>query len=485
MVQADYAYIPLSSLIQQGTAASKSYLTACVGGSVNKQCDFSDQNVINCFSYLAFTCLANVPTPTINDVALPTGHFLASLSYIGVQCIVYSCIAHATLNRALRHPSWLISTIGGLIWILYSLLTFYTVNPAFPVPNQINGSLLSMLYYGGSYTKFNDFNGGSNNCQLAFNYLWGYLALNLLIVFTVVLALAIAIYAELIRYKSPNKAKYEPLAHAIVPCVLLALAVFFYLLISFSKIGSSLNALMGIANFDYTQAQAVAAGKTLWYEKVFYPFVQPSMDISTLMYIGVFTSILRGYTIQSISAFRLACASSLVFTVVSYPALVGAFQFYYYNSFNDYNTCWNYFLGAQTGFFGYPDENQAKFYCQMFRVALVGYTGLVVVMHLITVACYVTANANAHRMSEVFEPLEHTQRRLSEKAAPTSAAVGNPITHSLQSTQPLTAQRRESLDGERYSLAEVVIVGNRVSVDRGQGGLFKGSDRFEDGEHKT
>ena len=54
---------------------------------------------------------------------------------------------------------------------------------------------------------------------------------------------------------------------------------------------------------------------------MFYPFVQPSLDISTLMYMTVFTSILRGYTIQSISAYRLAFASSLVFTIVSYPAI--------------------------------------------------------------------------------------------------------------------------------------------------------------------
>ena len=119
-----------------------------------------------------------------------------------------------------------------------------------------------MLYYGGTYTKFRNFNGGSNDCQPAFDNLWVYLTLNLLMISTALMALMIAIYAEIIRYKSPNKAKYEPLAHAIVPCILGIFAVFFYLLISFSKIGSSFNALMGIADFDYTEAQAVDAGKT-------------------------------------------------------------------------------------------------------------------------------------------------------------------------------------------------------------------------------
>ena len=202
---------------------------------------------------------------------------------IGVQCIVFSAIAHASLNRALRHPSWLVSTIGGLIWLLYSVVTFYTVTPgmksnyypdnhvpfdfiafhvAFPVPNQLNGTLLSLLYYGATYTKYSEFNNSDNNCGPAYRYLWGYLAIILLLVLSVFFALNLAIYAEVIRYKSKNREKYEPLAHAFIPCVLAVFLVIFYILMAVSKIGSTINELIGIAKFGYTEQEAADAGKT-------------------------------------------------------------------------------------------------------------------------------------------------------------------------------------------------------------------------------
>lgn len=47
----------------------------------------------------------------------------------------------------------------------------------------------------------------------------------------------------------------------------------------------------------------------------------------------------------------------------------------------------------------------------MFRLSLVGFCGLFVVMHLTAVACFLTTRANSHRESEVLEPLESMQER--------------------------------------------------------------------------
>ena len=66
---------------------------------------------------------------------------------------------------------------------------------------------------------------------------------------------------------------------------------------------------------------------------------------------------------------------------------------------------------ASTGFFGYPDVNESKFYCQMFRLSLVGFCGLFIMMHLTAAACFLTTHANSHRESEVLEPLESMQER--------------------------------------------------------------------------
>ena len=119
-----------------------------------------------------------------------------------------------------------------------------------------------MLYYGATYTKYSEFNNSDNNCGPGYRYLWGYLTLILLLVLSVFLTLIIAIYAEVIRYKSKNRAKYEPLAHAFIPCILAVFLVIFYIFMAIAKIGSTINELIGIAKFGYTEAEAAAAGKT-------------------------------------------------------------------------------------------------------------------------------------------------------------------------------------------------------------------------------
>lgn len=133
---------------------------------------------------------------------------------------------------------------------------------AFPVPNQLNGTLLSLLYYGATYTKYSEFNNSDNNCGPGYRYLWGYLAIILLLVLSVLFALILAIYAEVIRYKSKNREKYEPLSHAFIPCVLAVFLVIFYILMAVSKIGSTINELIGIAKFGYTEQEAADAGLT-------------------------------------------------------------------------------------------------------------------------------------------------------------------------------------------------------------------------------
>lgn len=47
----------------------------------------------------------------------------------------------------------------------------------------------------------------------------------------------------------------------------------------------------------------------------------------------------------------------------------------------------------------------------MFRLSLTGYCGLFALMHFIAVACLHTSRVNAHRDSEVLEPLEQMQER--------------------------------------------------------------------------
>jgi hypothetical protein len=341
LVQADYQYIPISEIAQyqvstQG-AITKTNFKNCLIGLV-----FSGQCTVPCLQAINGTCPLPPPSLKVNDPALPTGKFLGGLSYIGIQAIIFSAGGHASMRRALVHPSWIPSTIALLVWFLYGIFNYYTVSPVLPVPGQTNSSFLMYIYYESSGYKFDNFNGGDNHCDKANVYVWVYILFVILLASTILIALIIGIYAERIRYKALKK-HYEPLRHTEIPCILAVIAVIFYWLLTVSKITSSLNILNAINNFTLTTMQAAKQGLTIWFPQIWFPFAQPFFDLSTILGIMSLMSIVRGYTIQSISAFRLSFIAALVFTVTTYPGIVGAFEFYNYHTFSNDDDCQNFF----------------------------------------------------------------------------------------------------------------------------------------------
>jgi hypothetical protein len=268
---------------------------------------------------------------------------LGGLSYIGIQAIIFSGIAHAVMHRALRHPSWLTSTIALMFWFVFAIFTYYTVSPILPVAQTTNSTLLNYLYYNSGYTKFDNFNNGDNDCKTGVTYVWVYLVFIVLIAITVFAGGIIGIYAEGIRYKKLRK-DYEPLQHTEIPVILGALAIVFYVILVSSKMLSSFTQLNAINAFNYTPTDAAANGYQMWFPQIFFPFAQPFFDLSTILGVASFMSVLRGYTIQSISAFRSAFISAFIFTITTYPPIVGAFEFYYYYHFDQYDSCYNFFL---------------------------------------------------------------------------------------------------------------------------------------------
>jgi hypothetical protein len=63
------------------------------------------------------------------------------------------------------------------------------------------------------------------------------------------------------------------------------------------------------------------------------------------------------------------------------------------------------FIGVAPSF-GYPSEDQAKAYCYAFRLAVSSATGLLFLMHLITIACVYLIFNNNSRGSFVHERLD-------------------------------------------------------------------------------
>ncbi len=335
LTSADYQFIGLQSQL----ASATSTLQSCIKGLYDAgTCD------LLCAASIKFQCGVTPP----GDIPLPTGHFLGGLSYIGVQAVIFAAIAHASMRRALYHPSWLMSTIALVFWFTFAIFTYYTVSPVLPVPGQTNATLLSYMYYESSYSKYNNLSPHSDNtCHKAYRYVWVYLAFILVIAVTVFVGGIVGIYAERIRYKSKNRKQYEPLKHTEIPLIIGFLAIICYITLVACKLTASVISMDAIYDFN----NGVGQGKALYFYQNYFPFAQPNLDISTILGIASFMSVLRGYTIQSISAYRMACATALVFTFSTYPSIIGGFEFYYHNDFENFNTCKNFFLAAGTFYY--------------------------------------------------------------------------------------------------------------------------------------
>ncbi len=337
LTQADYQTLALKEIIATATASTGKTFTNCLlKQNCNQECLFG--LFVNC------TGVISGGGSTINDVKLPTGKFLGSLGYLGVQSVIFAGIAHGNMFKALSNPSWLASGIALMVWLTFSIFTYYAVTPVLPVPIQTNATFLMMLYYEGDYTKYANLNNGDNQCLTAYKYVWVYLSFLLVLALTIFAGCLLGIYGEYMRYKSPNKKVYEHLDHTEVPVILGVLGICFYLVFAASKMLASFTELNAIAQFDYTINEAVAAGYKTWYPQIWFPFVQPSVDLTTLLGICACISILRGYTTQSISAFKLAAGAAAVYSFSAWPAIVGSYEFYFHNNFDDFSDCYSYFL---------------------------------------------------------------------------------------------------------------------------------------------
>lgn len=409
--QSQYITIPLNATVSQilsGVNHIKNESVQCIE-KYKTTTDCTGTDGAACIDYVINTntyCGKTEPT-VVKNLQIPVGAMLTALSYIGVQCIIFSAAGLASLNRALRHPTWLPSTIAVLLWFVFAMFTYYTVSPILPVPNQTNATLFIFLLYASSTHKFEILNSSDNTCQTAVSYLWFYLALVFMIVAISVFNLLIAIRAEVIKFEDNNKRVFESLKNTQYPCILAAMAMAFYLIVAFSKAYCSNNTLAAITNYSAIDINEAAYLQQLWYPGIWFPFKQPGLDIGTVLYIATFMSIIRGYTVQSISAFRLAFVTSLVYCISSYPGIVGAMQFYHYNNFVHFDSCYGYFLQpGLSAFFGYPSLDQAETYCYGFRTAIGGSIGMLICMHAIVLASYFAFQTNSHRESLVGTPFE-------------------------------------------------------------------------------
>lgn len=339
-------------------------------------------------------------------------NFLYICCAVGFQTIIFSLVAHGTVNRALRHPSWLPATIALVMWCAFAILTYYTVNPFLPIPAQTNATLLTLMDYFRKpvFDEIPAADGTMGHCDRAFKVGWSYFVVILAIVLDILLSLALLVKAEVARHVSPYKKTIQHLEGTLPPVVCCTVAILCYVILVICKVQTSFVAMHSIRSYDTTVEEAHDLGRRIWFSDYFFPFKKGTLDITTILFISTFMSTIRGYTRQSVSAFRLAAGTSFAFAITSYPGYVGAYRFYDFNNFKDDDDCKNFFLDETNApLFGYPSPDDAMTYCQSFKWSLSAATAILIAMHAMIVLASRTYSANMHRASAIFEPLEPGQ----------------------------------------------------------------------------
>lgn len=392
--------VPLSEYIALQQAAGRN---CAIGLFFTPQTSNCTSTSVACVQNLQKTCLSGTTLP---EVKIPVGELLQSLSYLGLQTAIFSMISHAGLNRALRHPSWIAATNAFIIWGVWAMLTYYTSSPVLPIPGQTNATLITIMYYAKKYV-FDNFNSGNNNCGDAYKYLWLYITMMLIVIIINFVIFLMGIVAELARQRAPNRKMYRPLQGTAWPIIACSVAALFYFFAIFGKMFSSWTAVDSIRSYDKTVTQAAQDKDSVWFEDSFFPFQVSNLDINTLAWIGSFMAVIRGYTRQSVSAFRLSAIMAGAYILTGYPGLVGGLQFYKDNDFQDFDKCRDFFRTTpQSIGFGYPNEDESTHFCQAFRLTLTGYLGLFLMMHVVMITASMTYESNRSRESAIFDPLD-------------------------------------------------------------------------------
>lgn len=227
---------------------------------------------------------------------------------------------------------------------MFAIWSYYTISPILAVPNQINTTLVGVLYYNAFPEKFREYNDGDNKCNYARHVIMTNIGCMIGISVVSALTGAIAIYGEIIRYRSPNKQHYTHLKYTEIPLVLSVLMFLCYVCSLCAKMTTTITELNAVKDYDVPIDEATG----LWFPSIYYPFPDAPLDVPTLLGVSTVLGVVRGYTVQSISAFKVAAINGVAFAVLLYAPLCGAFEFYDYHHFYHYDSCYNYFLDGET-----------------------------------------------------------------------------------------------------------------------------------------
>ena len=105
------------------------------------------------------------------------------------------------------------------------------------------------------------------------------------------------------------------------------LCAVFYIIQVFGKMYSSWTTIDSIREFDTSQAEAAAQRLSVWFDDSFFPYQSGSLDINTICWVSAFMAVIRGYTRQSVSSFRMPAVLAFSFILTALPGLIGGLQY--------------------------------------------------------------------------------------------------------------------------------------------------------------
>jgi hypothetical protein len=327
------------------------------------------------------------------------GHFLKAISYQCLQNMLFSVLPAIVMFRAYNHPEWLPSSIAFCLFSLVSLLTFYTSTPILPIALSMNPSTIIFTKYVNP-ELYDDLT--VEDCGTALDLIYFALTVWYLLAAFIVVVILLGARAEYARQKTAHRRWFDPLSGTAAPSILTGTVFVGYITTLMAKMSSSMTAIDVFRN-DYAK---------LFAKESFFLFEEGSLDITTVLLVVSMMAVIRGYTKQSISAFRLAAITTLVQVLTAYPGIIGNLRYYEINDLWDMDSCKDFVANGPPGYstnpYGAPDDDQMTAYCRDAQASMAGSLIIFITMHILSFACGYTFYVNKGRKSEVHDPMRNS-----------------------------------------------------------------------------
>jgi len=344
------------------------------------------------------------------DKQLSMGNFLNSLIYVGTIVTVLTMLGHAAIHRSWGQETWILTSACFGFWCTMLSVTYYTASPPLPVPSATTSTLFLLMYWLRE-RYFDDVNNGDNECGEAYRFLVLFIALCVIMVFSLMMANIMAFTIEYERYKlmvQQQNLSYGKFRGAGVVLTLAVGMMFCYTGMVSGRIVSSFVSVDCFRNFDmtleeFTHPDANTTNVGLYYPDIHYPFQPGTANITTLLWAVIFVTVVRVFFTTRPAGLKIIGVSSLLYVLINSASMVYLLSLYFEEDLNKDSVCFRYFSDPErSALYGYPDGKQSRMLCQATRVSTFLAFNLYLLNHFMFWTCAYLYNHVEVSEDEVF-----------------------------------------------------------------------------------